>query len=152
MQVSAVYACVRLLSEAIASLPLHVYKYNEDGGKERVPQHPLFRILYALKTGMSRAKLARLMEQETWMNARKAIEWGFADGILDDPKHRQPDDTAYSFSRRAVTNSLLDKLQPKAVQAIPAVVVQAPTMPDALPPNPGTPAESLAKRLSLISH
>ncbi|GHV27136.1 portal protein [Clostridia bacterium] len=47
MQVSAVYACVRLLSEAIASLPLHVYKYNEDGGKERVPQHPLFRLLYA---------------------------------------------------------------------------------------------------------
>ncbi|GHV27144.1 hypothetical protein FACS18948_4030 [Clostridia bacterium] len=102
---------------------------------------------YALKTGMSRAKLARLMAQETWMNARKAIEWGFADGILDDPKHRQPDDTAYSFSRRAVTNSLLDKLRPKAAHTEPL-----PAVPDAPPLNPGTPVESLDKRLSLISH
>ena len=41
----AVYACVRVLSEAIAQLPLHVYKYN-DKGKERVPQHPLYFLLH----------------------------------------------------------------------------------------------------------
>ncbi len=35
MQMTAVYSCVRILSEAVASLPLHVYKYNGDGGKER---------------------------------------------------------------------------------------------------------------------
>ena len=34
MQITAVYACVRILAEAIAGLPLHVYRYNEDGGKE----------------------------------------------------------------------------------------------------------------------
>lgn len=37
---------------------------------------------YELKTGLSRAKLAHLMDDETWMNAVKAVELGFADGIL----------------------------------------------------------------------
>ena len=45
LQHIAVYACVRVLSEAIAQLPLHVYKYN-DHGKERVPQHPLYFLLH----------------------------------------------------------------------------------------------------------
>ena len=45
LQHIAVYACVRVLSEAIAQLPLHVYKYN-DSGKERVPQHPLYFLLH----------------------------------------------------------------------------------------------------------
>ena len=35
MQMTAVYSCVRILAEAIAGLPLHIYKYNEDGGKEK---------------------------------------------------------------------------------------------------------------------
>ena len=35
MQMTAVYACVRILSEAIAGLPLHLYQYKDDGGKER---------------------------------------------------------------------------------------------------------------------
>ena len=45
LQHIAVYACMRVLSEAIAQLPLHVYKYNEKG-KERVPQHPLYFLLH----------------------------------------------------------------------------------------------------------
>ena len=45
LQHIAVYACVRVLSEAIAQLPLHVYKYN-DKGKERVPKHPLYFLLH----------------------------------------------------------------------------------------------------------
>ena len=45
LQHIAVYACVRVLSEAIAQLPLHLYKYN-DNGKERVPQHPLYFLLH----------------------------------------------------------------------------------------------------------
>ena len=45
LQHIAVYACVRVLSEAIAQLPLHVYKYN-DKGKERVPNHPLYFLLH----------------------------------------------------------------------------------------------------------
>ena len=67
---------------------------------------------YQLKTGMSRAKLAHLMDAETWMNAQKAIELGFADGILT-RETGMPDGIAinsYQFSRRAVTNSLLSKI------------------------------------------
>ena len=46
MQMTAVYACVRILSEAIAGLPLHLYKYNSDGGKEKALDHPLYRLLH----------------------------------------------------------------------------------------------------------
>ena len=47
MQISAVYACVRLLAETVAALPLHLYRYTDDGkGKESAFDHPLYRILY----------------------------------------------------------------------------------------------------------
>jgi ATP-dependent Clp protease protease subunit len=91
---------------------------------------------YEIKTGQSRAKLSHLMDAETWLNAKKAIELGFADGILEDEKKRnQTEDFTYAFSRRAVTNSLLDKVKPKLPKE-----------------NTGTPIESLEKRLSLIQH
>lgn len=46
MQTTAVYACVRILAEAIASLPLHVYEYQNDGGKKLVHNHPLYYLLH----------------------------------------------------------------------------------------------------------
>lgn len=46
MQMTAVYACVRILSEAIAGLPLHLYKYREDGGKEKAIDHSLYCLLH----------------------------------------------------------------------------------------------------------
>ena len=46
MQMSAVYACVRILSEAIAALPLHFYWYNDTGGKEKALDHPLYPLLH----------------------------------------------------------------------------------------------------------
>ena len=46
MQMTAVYSCVRILAEAIAGLPLHLYRYNGDGGKEKAIDHPLYRILH----------------------------------------------------------------------------------------------------------
>ena len=91
---------------------------------------------YEIKTGQSRAKLSHLMDAETWLNAKKAIELGFADGILDDEKKRlQTEDFTYAFSRRAVTDSLLDKVKPKLPKQ-----------------QTGTSIESLEKRLSLIQH
>ncbi|WP_026894860.1 head maturation protease, ClpP-related [Clostridiisalibacter paucivorans] len=91
---------------------------------------------YEIKTGQSRTKLSHLMDAETWLNAKKAIELGFADAILEDEKKRdQTEDFTYAFSRRAVTNSLLDKVKPKITKE-----------------DTGTPIESLEKRLSLISH
>ena len=46
MQTTAVYACVRILAEALASLPIHVYAYKEGGGKEMVFDHPLYTLLH----------------------------------------------------------------------------------------------------------
>ena len=91
---------------------------------------------YEIKTGQSRAKLSHLMDAETWLNANKAIELGFVDGILEDEKKRvQKDSVTYAFSRRAVTNSLLNKICPKN-----------------LPEKTGTPIEQLDKRISIIQH
>ena len=46
MQMTAVYSCVRILSEAVASLPLNVYRYTDTGGKEKAFDHPLYRLLH----------------------------------------------------------------------------------------------------------
>ena len=66
---------------------------------------------YEIKTGMSRAKISRLMDAETWMNAKKAVELKFADDILCGEKNRPTSDEADGliFSRAAVANSLLSK-------------------------------------------
>ena len=76
---------------------------------------------YALKTGISRAKVSRLMSDETWMNAKKAVELGFADKILytDKEPETEPVLDSYLFGRRVVFNSLLAKL-PKAKPPEPA--------------------------------
>src|SRR5574344_746822 len=46
MQMTAVYSCVRILSEAVASLPLHFYKYDENGSKKKAIEHPLYFLLH----------------------------------------------------------------------------------------------------------
>ena len=46
MQMTAVYACVRILSEAVAGLPLHLYKYNDSGGKEKAIDSNLYHLLH----------------------------------------------------------------------------------------------------------
>ena len=68
---------------------------------------------YELKTCLSRAKLSRLMDAETWMNANKAVELGFADAILErsaEPENVSETADATAFSKAAVTNSLMEKL------------------------------------------
>lgn len=97
---------------------------------------------YEIKTGLSRAKLSQLMDAETWMNAKKAMELGFADGILEDEKRQKVTET-YAFSRRAVTNSLLDKVIPKQTKQMDDESIDAAKV---------TPVEWFDKRLSLILH
>ena len=46
MQMTAVYSCVRILSEAVAGLPLHMYRYTDNGGKEKAAEHPLYFLLH----------------------------------------------------------------------------------------------------------
>lgn len=70
---------------------------------------------YEIKTGMDRGELSDLMDAETWMDARKAIELGFADDLIAPGTPfptTQPEagKTAMVFSRRAVTNSLIDAI------------------------------------------
>ena len=69
---------------------------------------------YEIKTNMRRSKLSQLMDAETWMNANKAMEYGFADGILEDEKKSSDAAVSFAFSRKAVTNSLLNKLAKKS--------------------------------------
>lgn len=91
---------------------------------------------YEIKSGQSRAKISHLMDAETWLNANKAVELGFADGILEDEKKKRPGDmeASFAFSRRAVTNSLLTKLIPSHPAA----------------PATGVPIDQLDKRLDLL--
>jgi HK97 family phage portal protein len=46
MQMTAVYSCVRILAEAVAGLPFHLYRYNDSGGKEKALDHPLYFLLH----------------------------------------------------------------------------------------------------------
>lgn len=91
---------------------------------------------YEIKTGMNRTKLSHLMDAESWFNARKAVELGFADGILNNTGGTEENGTdveGMMFSRTAVANSLLSKLIPKQGEKM-------------------TPVEQLEKRLSLLTH
>ena len=87
---------------------------------------------YEIKTGLSRSRISHLMDAESWFNAKKAVELGFADNILftgEAPGTEVSD--GLIFSRQAVTNSILRKLPQKEA-------------------NTGTPTESLRKRLFLL--
>ncbi len=109
---------------------------------------------YEIKTGMSRAKLSHLMDSETWMSANKAVELGFADGILfkdtEEPQDNLFTANSFTFSRRAVTNSLLDKLklsrqQKESVKnATPAKPIEEKAA------DKGIKADDLYKRLNLL--
>ncbi len=96
---------------------------------------------YELKSGLSRAKISHLMDAETWMNANKAIELGFADKILFAEGEPTPADTMI-FSRMAVTASLISRL-PKAPKSKAGTPIDG---------AKATPVEWLDKRLSLITH
>ncbi|MCF0120279.1 MAG: ATP-dependent Clp protease proteolytic subunit, partial [Oscillospiraceae bacterium] len=66
---------------------------------------------YEIKTGLSRARLSHLMDNETWMNAKKALDLGFCDEILyqhEDEKPAEP--AAYTFSPRWTNQTLMNKL------------------------------------------
>ena len=69
---------------------------------------------YELRTGLSRTKLSHLMDSESWFNAKKAVELGFADKILFDKQEEQEKDIeSYSFSRNVAQQDLLVKMQAK---------------------------------------
>lgn len=93
---------------------------------------------YELKTGQSRTKIAHMMDAETWFNAKKAVELGFADDILyagDSDKKDVPE--AVLFGRLTVINSFLGKFN----------IIDKPAEPD-----DRVDAAPLKERLDLLSH
>ena len=69
---------------------------------------------YEIKTGLSRAKLAHLMDATTWMNAKKAMELGFADGMLEDIESKAIMSEPYEFSAKNVEMAIVNKIRKKA--------------------------------------
>ena len=70
---------------------------------------------YEIKTGMSRAKLSHLMDSETWMDAHKAVELGFADDILkrSDTTDIEVPQVSMMYSKAQVVNSLMERIATK---------------------------------------
>ena len=107
---------------------------------------------YEIKTGLSRAKLSHLMDSETWMNANKAVELGFADGIIarenpntepdeeyedeDEEEKNNPCENSVLLSRKAVNTALKNKLVKHYSKNISR--------------NAGTDITDLEKRLNLL--
>lgn len=115
---------------------------------------------YVDKTGLSRNKLSKMMDDETWFNAKKAVELGFADKVLfaaeekkkpeedqdpdeeeekedgegdeEEKKKKFPFQNAYAYSRKTVADSFLNKVSDKA------------------PEKATVPVDQLRKRLDLL--
>jgi ATP-dependent Clp protease protease subunit len=120
---------------------------------------------YTLKTGMSRAKLSRLMDAETWMDATKAVELGFADDIItrdafpekekdeeseestEEDEKKKPSDSVL-FSRRAVNNALFNKLEQHYKK--PGVDISSQAKIPAPKVTDGVSANEIRDRLDLI--
>ena len=107
---------------------------------------------YVLKTGLSRAKLSHLMDAETWMNANKAMELGFADGVIakEDSEPSEGEvavSDAVMFSRKAVNNAFFNKVTAKYGKAKETVVQQS-EIP--APENNGHSVDEIMERLDTI--
>jgi len=89
---------------------------------------------YELKTGLTRAKLSHLMDQESWFNAKKAVELGFANNIMFSKSNDAPEIEGAIFSNISVVNSLISKFPQKQKEANKP------------------PIENLYKRLNLLKH
>lgn len=73
---------------------------------------------YMIKTGLDHDKISELMDAETWMNAKKAVELGFADSVMEEPDKEEPDDKkdkegcgdAFLFSEKIINHKYLQQV------------------------------------------
>lgn len=129
---------------------------------------------YVLKTGLSRPKLSHLMDAETWMDANKAVELGFADEIMtrakaepekepeegegdtdgeeEEEKKLPPSTSSMLYSRRAVTNTLLNKMAAKYGGVKLKADIQAQAEIPAPETETGRSVDALMERLNLLRH
>lgn len=68
---------------------------------------------YEIKTGLPRQKLSNMMDSETWMNVHKAMEFGFADGILERRELLEAPNVSMMHSEVKVMNALKEKVVSK---------------------------------------
>lgn len=103
---------------------------------------------YVRKTGLSRNKISKLMDDETWLNAEKALQLGFVDGILFDEKEQQeseeniPDEDADKPQRNTAS------MQYSPIQTTASFMQKI----SALAPAKGVPIDQLEKRLELLKY
>ena len=100
---------------------------------------------YEIKTGLSRAKLSHLMDAETWMNANKAVELGFADGIMsraDEAEDMAAPTVSMLYSKANVVNSLMEKIAAKCA------IAPKPTVPE----RTGRSVDELRAKLNTIKN
>ena len=117
---------------------------------------------YVLKTGLSRTRLSHLMDAETWMDANKAVELGFADSILtrakaasdeedeageEEEKNLPAFEASMLFSRRAVNNALLNKLEKHYSKPKPKITQQTQISGNT---ETGRPVSEIMERLSFM--
>ena len=114
---------------------------------------------YELKTGLSRSKISHLMDNETWMDAYKAVELGFADEVLyakgeetdeededEDGQEptRKPPENSMLFSRREVNTNIVNKVSEHFKNQAPA------SEPKEQPTTNERSGDMLMERLNLI--
>ena len=100
---------------------------------------------YEIKTGLSRAKLSHLMDAETWMDANKAVELGFADGIMsrtDEAEDMVAPTVSMLYSKANVANSLMEKIAAKCA------IAPKPTVPE----RTGRSVDELRAKLNTIKN
>ena len=128
---------------------------------------------YVLKTGLSRPKLSHLMDAETWMDANKAVELGFADDIMaraktepdggedagdGEEEKKPPSPSSMLFSRRAADNALLNKVIAKYGEKKPKAgigeqaKIPLPGGKTAPETETGRSVDALMERLNLLRH
>ncbi len=99
---------------------------------------------YQIKTGLSRAKISHLMDNETWMNARKAKSMGFCDEVLYTGAEDLPNDTAgYSFERKSAAACLMNQVIASIPKVLPATMTEPEHSPDPETANDPDPVESV---------
>lgn len=98
---------------------------------------------YEIKTGLPRQKISHMMDSETWMNAVKAMELGFADGMIEDTKKPSVITAGVEFSQKSADSILYNKIMPGKKKYEEPEVIPAPS---------GRSYDMLMDRLNLIKN
>lgn len=103
---------------------------------------------YVRKTGLSRNKISKLMDDETWLNAEKALQLGFVDGILFDEKEPQESEENIPDEDTDKPQKNTASMQYSPIRTTASFMQKI----SALAPAKGVPIDQLEKRLELLKY